>query len=184
MKFTRYTRYVGEPGDAIDLHELMQRLSDFFLQSGFETKFYGFQEMDPARTMEQLREAILKALLESDLMPQELAGELLKNPDLQDNEFLRKMIDQLIERLSEEGYISPQPAQVTPPPAVSALANLEDPQSGKNAGRFEITDKTLDFLGFKTLKDLLGSVGHSSIGRHDTRDLSTGVESGGSSRSY
>ena len=45
--------------------------------------------------------------------------------------------------------------------------------------QFEVTDKALDFLGFKTLRDLLGSLGHSSFGRHDTRDLATGVETSG-----
>ena len=50
--------------------------------------------------------------------------------------------------------------------------------------RFDITDKTIDFLGFKALQQLLGSLGKSSFGRHDTRDLATGVESGGASRLY
>ncbi len=54
----------------------------------------------------------------------------------------------------------------------------------ENQTRFEITDKTIDFLGFRTLKDLLGSLGKSSFGRHDTRELATGVESGGVSRPY
>lgn len=184
MKFTRYTRFVGEPADAIDLQELVQRLSDFFLQSGFESQFYGFHEMDPARTMDQLREAILRALQESDLIPQDLAEKLLGNPDLSHNESLRQLIDQLIERLSEEGFISPQAAQVTPPPQTSARGSLAQREKDQPLTRFELTDKTLDFLGFKTLKDLMGSLGHSSFGRHDTRELATGVESGGSSRPY
>ena len=50
--------------------------------------------------------------------------------------------------------------------------------------KFEVTDKSLDFLGFKTLKDLLGSLGKSSFGRHDTRDLATGIEASGSSKQY
>jgi Ca-activated chloride channel homolog len=50
--------------------------------------------------------------------------------------------------------------------------------------RFEVTDKSIDFLGFKTLKDLLGSMGRSSFGAHDTRDLSTGVEISGASKQY
>ena len=58
------------------------------------------------------------------------------------------------------------------------------PQERNPEARFEITDKAIDFLGFKTLRDLLGSLGRSSFGRHDTRDLSTGVESGGVSRPY
>jgi len=55
---------------------------------------------------------------------------------------------------------------------------------GEGKAKFEVTDKALDFLGFKTLKDLLGSLGKSSFGRHDTRELATGVEADGSSRRY
>jgi Ca-activated chloride channel family protein len=50
--------------------------------------------------------------------------------------------------------------------------------------RFEITDKGLDFLGFKTLRDLLSSLGRSSFGRHDTRDLSTGIEASAAPKPY
>ena len=184
MKVIRYTRYRSEPADEVDLQELVQRLSDFFLQSGFEAQFYGFHEMDPARTMEQLREAILQALQESDLMLHDLPEEFPRNPDLQQNESLRQLIDQLIERLSEEGYIKPQPAQVTSPPQNSVRGGLAQREKDQPLARFELTDKALDFLGFKTLKDLMGSLGHSSFGRHDTRELATGVESGGSSRPY
>ncbi len=184
MKFIRYSRYTGEPSDAIDLQELVKRLSDFFLQSGFESQYYGITEMDPERSMEQLREAILRALQEGDLLPSDLMEELLQNPDLSQNEQLRKLLDQLIERLAEEGYISPQPPQVTPPPEKTPRGQIGGQQDVEVHARFEITDKTLDFLGFKTLKDLLASLGKSSFGRHDTRDLATGVESGGVSKGY
>ena len=50
--------------------------------------------------------------------------------------------------------------------------------------RFEVTDKAIDFLGFKTLKDLLGSLGKSSFGAHDTRDLSTGIDASGAAKCY
>src|SRR5437868_7953049 len=65
----------------------------------------------------------------------------------------------------------------------------ERPAAGTAPGRdskvkFQVTDKSLDFLGFKTLRDLLGSLGKSSFGRHDTRDLATGIEASGSSRQY
>ena len=49
---------------------------------------------------------------------------------------------------------------------------------------FEVTDKAIDFLGFKTLKDLLGSLGKSSFGAHDTRELATGIDSSGGSKLY
>ena len=54
MKYIRYTKYTGEPGDGVDLQELVKRLSDFFLQSGFESQFYGISEMDPDKSMEAL----------------------------------------------------------------------------------------------------------------------------------
>lgn len=184
MRFIRYSRYTGEPWDAVGLPELVKRLSDFFLQSGFEAQYYGISEMDPARSMEQLRQAILQALEEGDLLPKELMEELLQNRDLNQNEKLRELLDQLIERLAQEGYISQQPPQVTPPPEKTPRGQVGGPRDFQERAQFEITDKTLDFLGFKTLKDLLGSLGKSSFGRHDTRDLATGVESGGTSKQY
>ena len=69
MKFIRYGKYVGEPADAVDLEELVKRMGDFFLQSGFESQFYGVSQMDPDRSMEALREAILRALQEGELLP-------------------------------------------------------------------------------------------------------------------
>ena len=50
--------------------------------------------------------------------------------------------------------------------------------------KFEVTDKALDFLGYRALRDLLGSVGRSSAGRHDTRHLATGVEAIAASKPY
>ncbi len=50
--------------------------------------------------------------------------------------------------------------------------------------RFEVTDKAIDFLGYRALRDLLGSMGRSSAGRHDTRELATGIEAGGAPRPY
>ncbi len=182
MKYIKYTKYVPELADEIDLNDLMSRLSDFFLQSGYESQFYRISEMDPERSLEQLRHAILRALQEGDLLDDEMMQEMMQDADLSRNERLKELIDQLIERMTNEGYISPQPPQVTPPPTTSAAGNVDGPSEAQ--ARFEITDKTLDFLGFKTLKDLLASLGRSSFGRHDTRDLSTGVESGGASRPY
>src|SRR5215831_11313736 len=187
MKYTKYSRYSPGAADDIDLHELMNRMSDFFLQSGFENQ-YGIYEMDMEQSreqyMEQLREAILRALQEGELVPPELMEKMLQNPDLSENKELRDLIDQIIQRMEEEGFIRQQQnARVTPPPSETPGGQIgkEQPQS---EARFEITDKALDFLGFKTLKDLLASLGKSSFGRHDTRDMATGVESGGASKQY
>jgi Ca-activated chloride channel homolog len=191
MKYIRYSKYAPEAADDIDLHELMSRLSDFFLQSGFESQ-YGIYELDMERArqqhMEQLREAILRALQEGDLVPPEMMEQMLQNPDLSQNKELRDLIDQIIQRMQEEGYITQQQsARVTPPPSQTPGGQIgqaqQEDQENVDA-RFEITDKALDFLGFKTLKDLLAGLGKSSFGRHDTRDLATGVESGGISKQY
>ena len=189
MKFTKYGKYIGEPADAVDLDELMKRLGDFLLQSGFESQFYGLSEMDAARSMEALREAILRALQEGNLLPDDAMTdelrELLSDPGALNSQEMRDLIDKLIERMTQEGFINPQqPPQVTLPPENTPGGRLGQPQDPNAEARFEITDKTIDFLGFKTLQDLLGSLGRSSFGRHDTRDLATGVESGGVSRSY
>src|SRR5213594_1706848 len=100
------------------------------------------------------------------------------------NESMRQLLDRLVERLAQEGFINPEQPQVTPPPDLTPAGQLGRAQERNTDARFEITDKTIDFLGFKTLQDLLGSLGKSSFGRHDTRDLATGVESGGVSRAY
>ncbi len=164
MKFIRYGKYVGEPADAIDLEELIKRLGDFFLQSGFESQFYGVSQMDPERSMEALREAILRALQQGDLLPEDAMSdelrEMLQNPGAMNSQAVKDLLDKL------------------------TGGQLGQPHEPQPEARFEITDKTIDFLGFKTLQDLLGSLGRSSFGRHDTRDLSTGVESGGVSRPY
>ncbi|MGD0955735.1 MAG: VWA domain-containing protein [Candidatus Acidiferrales bacterium] len=187
MKYIKYSRYAPDAADDLDLQELMNRLSDFFLQSGFESP-YGIYEMDMERSqeqlMERLRQAILRALQEGDLIRQELMDKLSENPDLSQNQQLRDLIDQIIERMEQEGYITQQQsARVTPPPTETPGGQIGRDQPNVEA-RFEITDKTLDFLGFKTLKDLLASLGKSSFGRHDTRDLATGIESGGTSKNY
>ena len=186
MKYVRYSRYTGEAADDVDLQELMNRLSDFLLQSGYDSQ-YAMYEMDPSmsteRLMDDLREAILRALEEGDLLPPELMEQLMENPDFSNNEQLRELIDRLIERLAQENFINTQPPQVTPPPQQTPGGQAGPDQPNTNA-RFEITDKAIDFLGFKTLKDLLASLGKSSFGRHDTRDQATGIESSGSSKPY
>ena len=184
MKYIRYSRYTGEPAGDVDLQELVKRLGDFLLQSGFESQSYGISEMDPEKTMEALRQAILRALQEGDLVPEDLLEQLTgENAGPASQQQLRDLVDRLIQRLMDEGYLQGELPQVTPPPDKMSRGSVGSGRDEQNT-RFEITDKTIDFLGFRTLKDLLGSLGKSSFGRHDTRELATGIESGGASRPY
>src|ERR1700692_900312 len=94
-KFIRYTKYTGEPADSVDLQELLKRLSDFFLQSGFESQFYGMSEMDPEKSMEALRQAIQRALEEGDLLPNQELKDLLDGTSEQMDATMKELIAQL-----------------------------------------------------------------------------------------
>jgi Ca-activated chloride channel family protein len=177
MRFTRYSRYTGTAADGVDMEELLSHLADYLLESGFHSQ-YGFYEMDFERTMERLRQAILEALEANQMLPPELRREMEKNPERAD-ELLNEFLQNLIERMAEEGQIRVD--QPPPPAPQSGRAEQElDPQQA----RFELTDKALDFLGYRQLKELLGALGRSSFGRHDTKELSTGVEVAGAPKTY
>ncbi len=177
MKYIKYGKHIPDPFEGLDSEDLMQMLQDYLLDSGFFNQYYGVYEMDSEKTMEKLREALLEALEQKGMISDELLEEMIENPE---NAALSQALDRMLQQLADEGYVSieqPQQGAVTEPRAG---------QMGQGEGqtKFEITDKALDFLGFKTLKDLLGSLGKSSFGRHDTREMATGVESDGSSRRY
>jgi Ca-activated chloride channel family protein len=182
MKY-RYSKYTGDPLDDLDLEDLVSKLSDLLLASGFGSPYGGD---DDERTMQALHDAILDALFNGGLLPEETIQQLLGDPADGDQEDVRskleELIQQIIERMGEQGYI-------TMPPD---LEPERQRRSGRGGGQgpdqppvtFEVTDKTLDFLGYRALRDLLGSLGKSSFGRHDTREQATGVETTGAPKPY
>ncbi len=176
MKRVIYSKYVPDPASEMSMEDLLNALSDYLLQSGFQS--YAFYEMrDAEQTLDELRQAIEQALLNSDFMDQQLRQQL---EQMQMEGGLEELIERLIERMEQENYISIDPPH--DPAREPALGG----QLGQAQARakFEITDKSLDFLGYRTLRDLLGSLGKSSFGRHDTRDLATGIEASGASKPY
>jgi Ca-activated chloride channel family protein len=183
MRYVKYSKYVPDPFDDLSGEDLLEMLGDFLLDSGFYSQYQNIYDMDPGRTMEQLHQALLEALRDQGKLPDDLLQQMLQNWEDYQNSELAQKINKLLERLSEEGYVTVE----HPNPTQGQIMQQEgeatsQPREGK--AKFEITDKALDFLGFKTLRDLLGSLGKSSFGRHDTRELATGVESEGSSRRY
>jgi Ca-activated chloride channel family protein len=177
MKRTTYSRYTGELADDIDLEDLMQQLSDYLLDSGFESPLMRFQEFGGEKSLENLREALRQALEYGDFEKQirEKLDQMSGDPEQID-----QLIDKLMQRMEQQDYIRIDQAADPSRPSGSPGQTGE----GESQARFEVTDKSLDFLGYKTLQDLLGSMGRASAGRHDTPHQATGVETNGSTRPY
>ena len=172
MAVTRYHRYVGELWEDLNLEDLIGELSDFLLQSGFGYEEGEFDE----DSLQALHDAILEALMRRGMLSDEDLQKLMDDADAMD-QFLQKTV----ERLIREGYLK-----------TTEGMPFHDPTEGRGGGwgpasapiKFELTEKGIDFLGYKTLRDLLGSLGKASFGRHDTRDLATGIEASGPSKEY
>jgi Ca-activated chloride channel family protein len=177
MKFTRYGKYVPNPAGEMSMEDLLNALSDYLLQSGFQNSYMEFYQMPAEHTLDDLRRAIEEALLNGQLLDERLQEQINQ---MQMEGTLEQLIEELIERMQQQDFISID--QPRDPSQQSTVAGQTGAPQGQ--ARFEVTDKSLDFLGFKTLRDLLGSLGKSSFGRHDTRDLATGVEASGASRTY
>ncbi|MGD0869449.1 MAG: hypothetical protein ABSB88_07860 [Bryobacteraceae bacterium] len=176
MKWIRYSKYSGEDL-GIDAEQLLQALSDFLLASGFEAQFNPYGEWND-RSLEDLKKAIQQALEQGKLFDEETLEQMMEQLRQMSPEQLGQLLDRLAQKMIDEGQITVED-QGEPQPGRGGVGD-----SRESRARFEVTDKSLDFLGFKTLKDLLGSLGRSSFGRHDTRDLATGIEANGSSRQY
>jgi Ca-activated chloride channel family protein len=176
MKYTKYSKYVADLADEMSMEDLLNALSDYLLESGFHHDSLYFQQMDE-HSLDALRQAIQQALEMGDFLDDEMRERL---EQMQMEGTMEQLIERLIERMQQEELISVDqphdPSRTSTTPGQTGEAQTQ--------ARFEITDKSLDFLGFKTLRDLLGSLGRSSFGRHDTRDLATGIESSGASKPY
>jgi Ca-activated chloride channel family protein len=187
MKFTRYSKFKGFDVTSLNLGELMDAMSDGLLDSGYDEDYYWTRERkEMDNSLDALRAALLRALMEKGLVNEQQLREMLaENEGKFKGSLLEELLNQLIERLVEEGYLTLQekPQQ-----------RDQRRQQGSGQGeiseplprdvRFEVTEKGLDFLGYKTLRNLLGSLGKSAAGRHDTVHLSTGVEAAAASKRY
>ncbi len=166
MKSVRYGRYTGEDL-GLGAEDLLQALADFFLGSGFDDPYMQFSQFNQ-HSLENLKRALEEALARGDMFDPERAEQIRQQLESMSQEELDQLLEGLVRKLIDEGYI-----------------NAERPEGGRDSEvEVKVTDKSIDFLGFKTLKDLLGSLGRASFGAHDTRDLSTGVESSGASKIY
>ena len=177
MRRISYSKFT-EDDLGIDVEDLLRALSDYLLGSGFQDPYMQFSEMNQ-HTLEELRRAIEQALMGEDIFSPERLEEMRERLNAMSQEQREQLIQRLMEKLEEAGYINMDQ------PQEQDQANASGGQGGPESQmHFEVTDKAVDFLGFKTLKDLLGSLGKSSFGSHDTRDLSTGIDASGGAKPY
>lgn len=180
MPVTKYSRFIPGDLDDLSLEDLVQQLSEYLLGSGFQD-MYSFHPLGD-HTLSELQDAILNALLEHQMLSRETIEKLLEGAESFEGSELAELLNRIIERMQDEDYI-----RVSPPNPELTAAGAVEPSSlanDKSRVRFEVTDKTVDFLGFKTLRDLLGGLGKASFGQHETQELATGVEVVGSSKPY
>ncbi|GAC1653784.1 MAG: VWA domain-containing protein [Gemmatimonadaceae bacterium] len=189
MRFHTYGKYSPEMADAVDLQSLLDKLADFLLQSGFAgskfaSPYYGHLEGEQDRSMEALKEAILNALFESGQFTPEMLEALRGEGDAEAQAKLATLLDELVKRLVEEGYLNIEAPPLMPAghQAVTGPGGLA--QAASKDVQFNLTEKGMDFLGYKTLRSLLGSLGKSSFGSHDTPYLATGIEADAWSKPY
>jgi Ca-activated chloride channel homolog len=171
VKSVRYSRYTGEDF-GLSAEDLLRALADFFLESGFDNPYMRFSEWNQ-HTLEDLKRALERAIEQGEMFDPERAEQIRQALENMSPEEMDQLLSRLVQKLVDEGYINTEPQQ----------------GGGPNGGpeskiEVKITDKSIDFLGFKTLKDLMGSLGHSSFGAHDTRDMATGVEASGAAKVY
>ncbi|HTH63084.1 MAG TPA: VWA domain-containing protein [Gemmatimonadales bacterium] len=196
MRSTTYAKYLPELADTINLQGLLDQLADFLLQSGFaggpySHPFWGeFGGDDPDRSLDALRQAILQALMDSGQLTAEmlklLRGESTGDParDAELEQQLGELLDKIVQRLMDEGYLNVAEAPKLPAGQQPLFGPGGMAREAAQQVQFSLTEKGIDFLGYKTLKHLLGSIGKSSFGAHETEHLATGIEAEAASKPY
>jgi Ca-activated chloride channel family protein len=194
MRFTTYSKYKGGFLEALNLEALLERLADFLLQSGFAGgpryhPWWGWTGDDPDHSVDGLKQRLLDALIETGQLTPDMLAELRgEGGDEAAREALAQMLDDLVERLAEEGYLELGGGNA--PALPSAFQDMEAPGHIDEAARaarqveFSLTAKGLDFLAYRTLREIISALGRSTRGSHDTPHLDTGVEAGAASRPY
>jgi len=194
MRFTSYTKYKGRWIDALNMENLLELLSDFLLNGGFAGgpnyhPYWGWSGTDDTTSLESLKRALLEALLKSgQLTPEmleELRGEGQGDEAVQQQ--IAKLLDDIIERMVEEGYISMEGGKPTLPGQIRDVTGQGEVDEAAEAAQqvsFSLTGKGMDFLGYRALEGLISAIGKASFGAHDTAHLSTGVEAEAASKPY
>jgi len=190
MRFHTYKKFSPESADAVDLQSLLDKLADFLLQSGFAgggpANPWGYEDEEKSgdRSLDALKQAILDALIQSGQFTPEMLEALRGDGDEISEDKLAKLLDDIVQRLMAEGFLKAE----NPPQAPAGHQSVTGPgglaQAAAQDVKFDLTSKGIDFLGHKALKGILGGLGKSNFGSHDTPHLSTGIEADAGSKPY
>ncbi len=194
MRFTTYQKYKGRWLDALNLEGLMEHLSDFLLDGGFaggpnHHPYWGWSGMEDTSSSDALKNALLKALIDSGQLTEEMIEELRDQGDGDEavQKQIAELLDDLVQRMAEEGYIDLDTGNPQMPGGtydVTGQGQIDEAKQASQNVQFNLTQKGMDFLGYRALKGLLGAIGKSSFGAHDTPHLATGVEADAASKPY
>lgn len=194
MRFTTYSKYKGRWLDALNLETLLESLSDFLMDGGFAGgphyhPYWGWSGTEDSNSTDSLKNALLRALLESgEITPEmieELRGEGQGDEVIQEQ--IAAMLDDLIQRMVDEGYINLETGNPQMPGAtydVTGQGNIDEAKQAAQQIQFNLTQKGMDFLGYRSLKGLLSALGKASAGAHDTPHLATGIEADAAAKPY
>ncbi len=198
MRYTTYSKFIAQLADTVNVQELLDRLADFLLQSGFAGGAYehpfwgefGGEQDQGAGTLEGLRDAIARALMDRGMLTPELvkalrgesSGDAAKDAELQRQ--LAELLDAIVQRLVDQGLLSVRQAPQMPGGHQAVLGPGGLARAAAERVEFDLTDRGLDFLGYSALRALMGTIGRSSFGSHETPYLATGVETDAVSRPY
>jgi Ca-activated chloride channel family protein len=175
----RYSKY--EPNlDDLSSSDVMEMLEDFLLDSGFNDP-YNRYDPDPNRqpSLEDLYEALLQALLENDQIPEEWLDEARSQANFEDSRLYREL-QKLADRLQREGFLRRSNQQDGNNDPAGGMGQSDDP----GESRIELTQKSVDFLGLRSLRSLMGAMGKNNPGNHATRHYASGVETSGETKPY
>ncbi|HVO35903.1 MAG TPA: VWA domain-containing protein [Gemmatimonadales bacterium] len=196
MRYTTFSKHIAQLADAVNLQDLLDQLADFLLQSGFAGGSYShpywgdFGDQEGDRSMDSLRQAIMQALMDSGLLTPDMlkalrgesTGDEQRDAELKHQ--LAELIDTIVQRLIEQGYLTTDQAPRMPGNQEIVEGTDGQARSAAQQVHFSLTEKGVDFLGYRALRNLLGSIGKSSYGSHDTSYLATGVETEAASKPY
>jgi len=185
MPITRYSQYTGQWWDSLSLEDLFGELGDYLLRSGFRNRFLDedLEGDGEGGDLQDLYRAILEALASGGQIRYEDIEDWLEGEESEGKKQLDQILKALLERMLEEGYIT-LPGQEAGAARPNPQGYVTGAEGDGGAVKFELTNKAIDFLGYRTLRDLLSSLGRSSVGRHDTQELSTGIEASEAPKPY